>query len=159
MSNSKNTTTPANSQQEKSEDFATKQTLSGLLGEVIWLMQQSPHHRQVFIAELDWLVTQPILLNQYRIYRKDQRPVGVVFWAKVDDDVHKRLQDGYPKLRSKEWNSGENYWIVDVLAPFGNAEYFVEDTGKALFADKTYHYSQFRDGKLSVITVEKQRNV
>ncbi len=131
-----------------------KQTMAGVLGEVVWLMHKSPSHRQVLIAELDWLVMQPILLNQYRIYHKEGKPVGVVFWASVDDDTAQRLGQGKAKLRNHEWKSGSNYWIVDVLAPFGNAQYFVDEMANSLFSGKVFSYLQTAaDGTQKIVEV------
>ncbi len=154
-SNSKSTAQTATPEQQADPTFSQQQTFSGLLGEIVWLMQNSPLHRQVLIAELEWMVIQPMMLNQYRIHRKEKKPVGVVFWAKVDDEVHERLKQGAFKLRPNEWQSGENYWIIDVLAPLGNNDYFIKEAGDTIFAGKTYHYCQPKNNQLDIMTVEQ----
>ena len=129
-------------------------TVVSVFGELVWLMQASVFHKQLFLGELEWAVLQPMLLQQYRIYHKDKKPVGAVFWARVDDEVHKRLQQGSVKLRAQEWKGGNNNWVIDVVAPFGNAPYFIEEIGKSVFAGQTYHYMQVdEDGRQKTVSV------
>ncbi len=42
-------------------------TIAQLLGEITWLMTQSPRHRALALGDLDWLVMPAILLRQFRI--------------------------------------------------------------------------------------------
>jgi cytolysin-activating lysine-acyltransferase len=69
----------------------------------------------------------PILLQQFRIYYAQDRPVGVVLWAKVDDEVEQRLKSGATKLRPQDWKSGTKPHVVEVIAPFGGSEEMVRD--------------------------------
>lgn len=34
-------------------------TISAVLGEIVWLMSQSPLHKQFFISDLEWFVMTP----------------------------------------------------------------------------------------------------
>ena len=43
-------------------------TMAQVLGEIVWLMSQSPLHKQMFIADLEWMVMTPALLGQFRLY-------------------------------------------------------------------------------------------
>jgi cytolysin-activating lysine-acyltransferase len=62
-----------------------------VLGEVTWLMSQSPLHKQFFISDLEWLVMTPMMLQQFRLFYDQTKPVGVVFWASVSEEVEARL--------------------------------------------------------------------
>src|SRR4051812_13405909 len=59
-------------------------TISQLLGEITWLMTQSPRHKQIPIGDLEWLVMPAILLRQLRMFYKGEQPVGVAVWAMAD---------------------------------------------------------------------------
>lgn len=49
-------------------DHAAVPTIAAVLGEIAWLMSQSPAHRQLFIADLEWLIMPPLLLGQFRLF-------------------------------------------------------------------------------------------
>ena len=153
--NSESTTQADNN--KKSEADNRQPTVVSVFGELVWLMQTSRFHKHLFLSELEWAVLQPMVLQQYRIYHKDKKPVGAIFWASVDDDVHKRLQEGSVKMRPHEWKSGAHNWIIDVVAPFGNAEYFINEIGGSVFKQQSYHYIQVdKDGRKKTISVNAE---
>ena len=94
-------------------------TVAQVLGEITWLMTQSPRHKAVPLGDLEWLVMPAILLRQFRIFYKGEQPVGVALWALADDLVAKRIDAGDKRLAAVEWKSGINIRIVDIVAPFG----------------------------------------
>jgi cytolysin-activating lysine-acyltransferase len=94
-------------------------TVSQVLGEITWLMTQSPRHKAIPLGDLEWLVMPAILLQQFRIFYKGEQPVGVAFWALADEIVAKRIDAGDVRLTPAEWKSGANRKVVDVIAPFG----------------------------------------
>jgi len=77
---------------------AAKKT-SEVLGEITWLMSQSPLHKQLFISDLEWLVMTPMLLQQFRLFYDKDKPIGVVFWASVSEEVEARLAAGNGRMR------------------------------------------------------------
>ncbi|WP_139484575.1 toxin-activating lysine-acyltransferase [Bradyrhizobium ivorense] len=94
-------------------------TVSQVLGEITWLMTQSPRHKAMSLGDLEWFVMPAILLKQFRIFYKGEQPVGVALWALADDLAAKRIDAGNTRLSAAEWKSGTNVRIVDVVAPFG----------------------------------------
>lgn len=94
-------------------------TVAQVLGEITWLMTQSPRHKAVPLGDLEWLVMPAILLRQFRIFYKGEQPVGVAVWALADDLVAKRIDAGDRRLTAVEWKSGTNMRIVELVAPFG----------------------------------------
>jgi cytolysin-activating lysine-acyltransferase len=94
-------------------------TVAQVLGEITWLMTQSPRHKAMPIGDLEWLVMPAILLRQFRIFYQGEQPVGVVLWALVDDLVAKRIDAGDKRMAAVEWKSGSNMRVIDVVAPFG----------------------------------------
>jgi cytolysin-activating lysine-acyltransferase len=94
-------------------------TVAQVLGEITWLMTQSPRHRAIPLGDLEWLLMPAILLRQFRIFYSGEQPVGVALWALVDDTVAKRIDAGDNRLSAVEWKSGSNMRIVELVAPFG----------------------------------------
>jgi cytolysin-activating lysine-acyltransferase len=109
----------APSEASASAQAAPPKTVSQVLGEITWLMTQSPRHKAIPIGDLEWLVMPAILLQQFRIFYKGEQPVGVAFWALADEIVAKRIDGGDVRLTPAEWKSGTNRKIIDVVAPFG----------------------------------------
>jgi cytolysin-activating lysine-acyltransferase len=94
-------------------------TVAQLLGEITWLMTQSPRHKSIPLGDLESLIMPAILLKQFRMFYKGEQPVGVAVWALADEIVAKRIDAGDKRLTAVEWKSGANMRIVDVVAPFG----------------------------------------
>ena len=139
-----------------------EKTVAQMLGEVVWLMTQSPSHKTFFLSDLEWLAMAPIMLKQFRVfYATDQnaeaqgnkgasRPIGVVLWANVDEDVEQRLKDGNAKLRPQDWRSGDRLWVVEIIAPFGGHDEMLKDLKSQVFKDKTLKFRAIVDGKPAV---------
>ena len=146
-------------EKDKKNDVTTGHTVSGVLGEIVWLMTQSESHKRLFVGELEWYVMEPMMLSQFRVYRKDKKPVGVVIWAMVNDEVDERLKSGNTRLRGKEWNNGDKAWIIDVISPFGDPMYLINDLAQNVFENKNYHYLQTdAQGVQKVVTVNAKNN-
>jgi cytolysin-activating lysine-acyltransferase len=94
-------------------------TVAQVLGEIIWLMTQSPRHKAIPLGDLEWLVMPAILLQQFRIFYSGEQPVGVALWALADDLVAKRIEAGEKRLAAVEWKSGTKLRIIDIVAPLG----------------------------------------
>src|SRR5262249_4088361 len=110
--------------------------VSEVLGEIVWLMSQAPPHKQFFISDLEWLVMPPVLLQQFRLFYDQAKPIGVAFWATVDAEVEGRLAAGTTRLRPQDWKSGDRLWVVEVIAPFGGAEEMVKDLKAKVFPQR-----------------------
>jgi cytolysin-activating lysine-acyltransferase len=98
---------------------AAPKTVAQVMGEITWLMTQSPRHKAIPLGDLEWLVMPAILLRQFRIFYKGEQPVGVALWALVDKLAAKRIDAGDRRLTAVEWKSGTTMRIVDIVAPFG----------------------------------------
>jgi cytolysin-activating lysine-acyltransferase len=94
-------------------------TVAQVLGEITWLMTQSPRHKVIPLGDLEWLLMPAILLRQFRIFYKGEQPVGVALWALADEFVARRIDAGDKRLAAVEWKSGTNMRIIELVAPFG----------------------------------------
>lgn len=102
---------------------ATRQELEKLplLGPALWLFARDPLRRFTFVADLDWRLLPPLVLDQCRLYSKDSIPWAFVTWARVSEAVDERLRSMPPLISPHEWRSGPMLWLIDVVAPFGDA--------------------------------------
>ncbi|MBX9927213.1 MAG: toxin-activating lysine-acyltransferase [Hyphomicrobiaceae bacterium] len=107
--------------------------VSEVLGEITWLMSQSPLHKQFFISDLEWFVMTPVMLQQFRLFYDETKPIGVVFWAEASSEVAQMLANGTTKLRPQDWKSGSELWVVEAVAPFGGADVMVADLKQRVF--------------------------
>jgi cytolysin-activating lysine-acyltransferase len=111
-------------------------TVSAVLGEIVWLMSQSPEFKQYLISDLEWLVMPPILLRQFRLFYHEGKPAAVVLYARVSPDVAARLDAGAPILRPADWQSGGEVKVVKVIAPFGGADSFSAEITTAVSSNQ-----------------------
>ena len=114
----------------RERDALPPKTVSQVLGEITWLMTQSPRHKAIPLGDLEWLLMPAIMLRQFRVFYKGQQPVGVALWALADDLVAKRIDAGDNRLSAVEWKSGSNMRIVELVAPFGGEAEIRESIGR-----------------------------
>src|ERR1044072_4191025 len=104
----------------------TPPTVSHLLGEMTWLLTQSPLHRALAIGDLEWLVMPVLIHRQFYLFRDGDQPVGLAMWAKCGPEARAKLEGGMiqpeNRLTLEEWTNGDEIWLVDLIAPFANAE-------------------------------------
>jgi len=129
-------------------------TVSAVLGEIVWVLSQSRVHKNFFISDLEWLVMTPVLLKQVRIFYAPDRPIGVAFWATVNEEVETRLLSGSARLAPQDWKSGDRLWLVDLVAPFGGYEAMMTDLKEKVFPDRQFKFlALMKDGKKEVKVV------
>jgi cytolysin-activating lysine-acyltransferase len=112
-----------------------KQALAKLpiLGPALWLYARDPARKFMFVGDTDWAVMPPIVLDQCRLYTKNGIPFAFITWAKVNDAIDARLRSGQPKIAPHEWNSGTHVWLIDIVAPFGQAEETLKELRETIF--------------------------
>lgn len=115
-------------------------TVSQMLGEITWLMSQSPLHRQLFISDLEWFAMPALLHEQYRVFYGPNAPAAVALWASVSDEVQARLENGAMKLRPDEWRSGDHVWLIELVAPFGGVDEILADLAANVFLGRSFRY-------------------
>jgi cytolysin-activating lysine-acyltransferase len=98
------------------------------IGHAVWLMSRSPVHKHLMITDLEWLVTPPIMLSQFRLWQKDGNPVGFASWAYLGEEAEERIvTKSIRRLMPTDWKSGENLWLIDFLSPFGGQEEMLKE--------------------------------
>lgn len=107
----------------------------------------------------DWLVLPPVQLRQFRIWRRDNQPIGYASWAYLSDDVAARFSEGEAgtklrRLSPGEWKSGEQLWLVDVVSPFGGVDGMVRELREKVFAGQKVKTLQTAPDGSGVAVVE-----
>jgi len=134
----------------------TKKTVAQALGEITWLMTQSPVHKQLFIGDLEWFAMPALLLEQFRIWNGPNSPAAVALWATVSEETEARLEAGGAKLRPDEWQNGDRPWLIELVAPFGGVDEILSDLSSSIFADKPFKYHHLNEAGARVVsTYEK----
>ncbi len=110
-----------------------------ILGPVVWLYARDERRKWTFIADNDWLMMPPIVLDQCRLYTKSDIPWAYFAWAFVSDEVHQRLNSGTAKIAPHEWRSGSHCWVIDSVAPFGGLDECFTELRSTSLADKPVH--------------------
>lgn len=101
-------------------------------GNVVMSMMALPRYRHQSLADLQQLVLEPLVRDRIAIaYPRDNGGndaplddlVGVAIWASVSDEVDAKIREQiaggvFPvRLKPEEWTSGDNNWLLDVIAP------------------------------------------
>lgn len=124
-----------------------------LLGAVGWLMMQQAATRHTLLSELEWRVMPPLVLEQAKVYLRDQSPVAYVSWAYLSEGAAQRYQSAPHHLGTGDWKSGEQIWIIDLMAPFGGASEVVRDLSESVFAGRTVHQLSLNaEGHVTAVT-------
>lgn len=115
-------------------------TVAQMLGEIVWLMSQSPIHKQLFIGDLEWFAMPAILIEQFRIFYGPNAPAAVALWAMVSEETEQRLEAGAQKLRPDEWKGGDRPWLIELIAPFGAQEEILADLSLSVFNGQPFKF-------------------
>ncbi len=105
-----------------------------LFGHVMWLYTQSPASRYYFIQDMESRVLPPLVLDQCKLYLQTSGgslPISYVSWAYLSPEAEEKYI-ATQRIAPGDWKSGENLWLVDVLAPFGGEQAIL----KELFSDE-----------------------
>jgi len=134
-----------------------QKTVSQVLGEITWLLTQSPTHKQLFIGDLEWFCMPAILLEQFRIFYgpTPQTPAAVALWASVSEETEARLKAGAQKLRPDEWKNGDRLWLIELIAPFGAQDEVLRDLASSVFEGKSFKFHHAtKEGARTVATYD-----
>ncbi|SFU46464.1 cytolysin-activating lysine-acyltransferase [Polaromonas sp. YR568] len=110
-----------------------------LLGPVTWLMLQQAAGRQTLLGELEWRVMPALILDQAKLYLKDDAPVAFASWARLSEEVVQRYRTAPHQLTLADWASGDQIWLIDVFTPFGGAQEVLKDLREQVFAGQVVH--------------------
>jgi cytolysin-activating lysine-acyltransferase len=120
-------------------------TVAEALGQTVWVLSQSPVHKELRIKEIESIFMPAIVHEQFRIFRFgplpgvgqlnipspvaggitkegiEKMPLGVAIWAKLSAAAEHKLENG-ERLSLAEWKSGDRVWLVELISPFATKE-------------------------------------
>ncbi|MES2985201.1 MAG: toxin-activating lysine-acyltransferase [Pseudomonadota bacterium] len=110
----------------------TKHTVAHVLGEITWLLTQTPAFKDMPLSSLEATVMPAILLQQFRIFYEKAQPVAFATWATVSDAVDQSLTGKAANgetatLALAEWKSGPNRWLMELVSPFATEQNKLKD--------------------------------
>jgi len=124
-----------------------------LLGAVAWLMMQQSSTRHTLLSELEWRVMPPLVLDQAKLYLRDEAPIAYVSWARLSEAAAARYQQAPHHLASGDWKSGDQNWLIDLSTPFGGGSDIINELRGTVFKGQPLHqFSLAANGQLSTIT-------
>lgn len=143
--------------EQRAQLDAAKKELSKLhlLGPAAWLCARDALRKYTFFADIDWRFLPPLVLDQCRLYSREGMPWAFVTWARVSDAVDARLRSGTPVIAPHEWQSGERLWLVDVVAPFGDAAGIARQALGEIGAERASAWLPGADGRAAVNEVRR----
>jgi len=93
-----------------------------ILGTAVWLWMHSTMHQDAPLHALSTDLLPAIKHKQFALVVEDGKPVFYISWANLSADAEQRyLNDASSPIPENEWNSGENTWVLDWVAPFGHS--------------------------------------
>ena len=120
-----------------------------LIGEIASLMISSDLHINYRLKDIRDIFMPAVDTNQFRIYHnKEGFPVGFICWAFLSDEIDTLYGEGKHKLKPTDWNSGKNFWIIELIAPFGH--------GKQIISELRYKIFPSRVGKALMFSKDRK---
>ena len=122
-----------------------------LLGPVLWLYARDPIKRFTFVADMDWRLLPPLVLDQCKLFHKSDVPWAYFSWALVSDEVDQRLRSAAPVIAPHEWRCGPHVWLIDVVMPLGDDPALLQTVCNQFALDtKVNAWVTLPDGKTSL---------
>ena len=97
-------------------------------GKVVMSMMMLPRYRHQTLGDLQHLALEPLMRDRVAIAQRSgdnaasQDIAGVAIWASLSDEAETRLREqiaagSWPiRLKPEDWASGQNNWLIDVIA-------------------------------------------
>ncbi|MCD6665627.1 MAG: toxin-activating lysine-acyltransferase [Hydrogenophaga sp.] len=109
------------------------------LGPVVWLMMQQTHTRHTLISELEWRVVPALMQEQAKLYMRGDTPLAYVSWARMSNEAAQRYRLPPHQLTYQDWQSGDQIWLIDVVAPFGGVPKLMQELREKVFKGQVVH--------------------
>ena len=105
-------------------------------GDILSLLVASQFHHHWKLHQVKRVFNPPLYHGQFRIWYSNSHPLGFCCWAWVSDKILDQLLTGQYKIQPNDWKSGNNLWLAEFVAPYGQTGYMVRNMRH--FIKKTY---------------------
>lgn len=148
--------------EQAKRNMEASKMLSARFGEIVSLLMRTPNYKHYTLADMEWMVVPPLLLNQVVVAEANMKeqgisvPVGMAVWASVSDEVDAKLSgqlDRAVRLRPDEWRSGEHLWLIDVVGPPQVVKGLMDQLSENVFGGKAYKVRFKESGEKTSIRV------
>ncbi|MFV2052927.1 toxin-activating lysine-acyltransferase [Aliiroseovarius sp. YM-037] len=106
-----------------------------VFGEIAFLCFYSNLYQKWSMQAIAKVFEPPIYLKQFQVYRARGVPRGVVTWAKLNAEAEAKHIAGTGLDNFEEWNSGDQLWIMDIMAPWGHGKDIIENIKATIEVD------------------------
>ncbi len=114
-----------------------------VMASVLMLMLQSRRHRHQFVSDIEWSVLPPLALQQFRLFQTEKGPIGYVTWAFLSEETAKDLPARQGRLKPTDWRSGDQCWLIDLVAPMGGQAQMIQQLKADVLKDRVIHLTRF----------------
>lgn len=95
-------------------------------GVLFYLASLTQTHRSRTLAQVLYAFETPLRLGQYHIFRQNDFPRGFVTFAGLSPEAEYRYAIEDKPLSDRDFASGSSFWIIDMVAPFGQTRQMVD---------------------------------
>jgi cytolysin-activating lysine-acyltransferase len=92
-----------------------------MIEDILSLMHFSKVHKRWYVEDIFDIIMPPLDLGQCIIVRESDKIVGFGTFGFLSNEALDKFLTGSAKLTRKDFNSGPNVVLVDVIAPYGHA--------------------------------------
>jgi cytolysin-activating lysine-acyltransferase len=108
-----------------------------ILGSAIWLWMHSEAHRDLPLHTLPTLLLPAIKNRQCVLGSEEGKPVFCATWANFSAEAEQRYVSQHPLLMPEaDWNSGNRFWFMSMVVPFGHMPVVLKLMQEQLFANR-----------------------
>jgi len=127
-----------------------------ILGNVVWLYQQSQAHKFLFFQDIEHRLVPALNLEQYKLYLHSKSgglPMAFASWAYLSEEAEQAYIETQ-RIKPADWRSGKNLWLIDAVTPFADGYELFNQVYEELFRDKdVYVLYPSDDGTMEKVTL------
>ncbi len=101
-------------------------------GVLFYLASLTQTHRSRTLAQVLCAFETPLRLGQYHIFRQNGFPRGFVTFAGLSPEAEYRYAVQEKPLKEVDFTGGSSFWIIDMVAPFGQTNQIVDKLKKEI---------------------------
>ncbi len=140
---------PADQLSSRDREAIRAKLRAASFGNIVTILSQSPHHKDMPLSEIIHLVQPPLRNNQFDIVEAQYKntgytiPAALALWAQVSEEVDMRLvknEDKPIQLSAEEWHSGDIIWLIEVLGDKRFVRLMLDRLNKTVFKGKSVKF-------------------
>ena len=157
---------PELSDEQRRKLSSASKMVAAAFGEIVSLLMRTPNYKHLMLSDLEWFVVPAVASGQFTLAEAQSKtsgitqPMGVVLWARVSEEVDKRLHENLDqpiRLKPVEWTSGDNIWLIEAAGESRVIEALIKRMRETIWAGRPVRLrARDKDGKAAVGTMPPQ---